>query len=426
MKKLAILFIALFSAAAFAQDLPKIAVYIASDNVAVREKKSLMTRLQSKFVKSGRYKVTERSGTFLAEIENEHLRQRSGDIDDSQIIKLGKQYGAEFICIVDIMASIGTFDVSARIISVETVEIVNIGYCFSPLQTTDDLEKATEELAKQLLGEQPMLAQKSKPESEPTSELTPLYAELPEEQTSILIMTLPSFADIYIDERFIGKANSGELEVPVGTYEVRFVKDGIDKTTTMTFRSGKNPPQYIPLNRESATLLMSSSVASASYPKSENENFTIGHRFVAIGLNLLIPGLGLGSFTMLDGWGALTQMALVWGGIPLILNEFDTYEQERTGMRWQNITNPFIDYPYGNQNVWVEYTYTVTEKKRNDVWYTIGLGAVSCGITYAILRPAFKKKPNYMSSLENADVNFAVLPDKDGNIKGYVAYRMEF
>jgi hypothetical protein len=273
MKKLAILFIALFSAAALAQDLPKIAVYIASDSAAVREKKTLMTRIQAKFLKSGRYKVIERSGTFLAEIEKEHQKQRTGDIDDSQIIKLGKQYGAEFVCIVDIMASVGTFDVSARIINAETVEIVNIGYCFSPLQTPDDLSNATEELGRQLLGEQSTLAQKPKPETEPTQDTitttqeptqTTIYAELPEEQASVLIATLPSLAEIYIGERFIGRSNSGILEIPVGTHEVRFVKDGIDKTTTMTFSSGINPIQYVPLTGKSADLWKPSTVAAAS------------------------------------------------------------------------------------------------------------------------------------------------------------------
>jgi uncharacterized protein (TIGR02145 family) len=264
--------ILLMAAGALAQDLPKIAVYITNDSTVIREKKSLMTRIQSKLVKSGRYKVIERSDTFLAEIEEEHLRQRSGDIDDSQISKLGKQYGAQFVCIVDIMSSVGTFDVSARVINVETVEIINIGYCFSSLQTPYDLEKATEELAKQLLGEQPMLAQKPKSETEPTQESkpVPVYADwLDKPQASILIATLPSLADIYIDDRFIGKANSGELQVPAGTHLVRFVKDGIDKTTTMTFSQGKNPTQYIPLNRESAALWKSSPTNTADQPKPE-------------------------------------------------------------------------------------------------------------------------------------------------------------
>lgn len=63
----------------------------------------------------------------------------------------------------------------------------------------------------------------------------------------ISIMTLPPRADVYIRGILIGKSNESDLKVPVGTHQVRFVKDGVDKTETMKFNPGKNPDKFIKL-----------------------------------------------------------------------------------------------------------------------------------------------------------------------------------
>ena len=64
---------------------------------------------------------------------------------------------------------------------------------------------------------------------------------------SIVIGTLPAEAEVYIGGVFIGTSNKGKLQVPVGTYQVRFVKGGVEKTETMTFKSGENPTKFVPL-----------------------------------------------------------------------------------------------------------------------------------------------------------------------------------
>lgn len=64
---------------------------------------------------------------------------------------------------------------------------------------------------------------------------------------SIAIGTLPANAEIYIGGKLVGKSNEGKLQVPVGTYQVKFVKDGIEKTETMTFKPGENPTMFVPL-----------------------------------------------------------------------------------------------------------------------------------------------------------------------------------
>jgi hypothetical protein len=357
MKKLAILFTVLFSAAAFTQDLPRIAVYITGD-VPDNEKKALGTRMLTALVNSMRYKGIERSSAFLAEIEKEHVRQRSGDIDDNQISALGKQFGVKSVCIADITPAFGEYQVSARIINVETAEVEFIGEATSPLRSMADLAQVSEQVVKNMFGwgwtATPAPKHTFDKTPEPAYNAAPKYT--PERTPEPAHNTAPQYTS---DETPEPPHIAGQYELPENFH-----------ISTHT----------------------------------RNDNFTVGQRFKAIGLNLLVPGFGLGSLlVMLDGVGALTQIALLSGGGLCMLFSHSTHKEE-------------------------ERPYHVAQRvdERNDVLYYTGLGAVSVGITYAILRPAFKKKPNYMASLENSDVNFVVLPDKDGNIMGYVAYRVEF
>jgi hypothetical protein len=151
MKKLALLFIALLSVSALADDLPRIAVYV-TGNVGDDEKKALGTRMLATLVNSGRYKGIERSNSFLAEIEKEQEKQRSGAIDDGQISALGKQFGVKFVCIADITPAFGDFQVSARIVNVETAEVDFIGESSGQLNSMDDLEQVSVKVVEKMFG----------------------------------------------------------------------------------------------------------------------------------------------------------------------------------------------------------------------------------------------------------------------------------
>jgi formylglycine-generating enzyme required for sulfatase activity len=148
---------------ASAQDLPKIAVYV-TGNVGEDEKKALGTRMLTSLVNSGRYIAIERSSSFLAEIDNEHMRQRSGAIDDSQISELGKQFGVKFVCIADITPALGAFQVSARIVDVETAVVAFIGESASALKTLEDLAQVSDQVVKNMFSGQMTFAMKSTPE----------------------------------------------------------------------------------------------------------------------------------------------------------------------------------------------------------------------------------------------------------------------
>jgi len=157
------------ASAILAQDLPRIAVYVTGD-VTDNEKKALGTRMLAQLVSIKRYRGIERSNAFLAEIEKEQVKQRSGSIDDSQISELGRQFGVKFVCIADITPAFGEFQVSARIVNVETAEVEYIGESASPLKSMADLAYVSNQVVKNMFD-----GQVSIPKSEARSPITNNY-----------------------------------------------------------------------------------------------------------------------------------------------------------------------------------------------------------------------------------------------------------
>jgi len=140
-------------------------------------------------------------------------------------------------------------------------------------------------------------------------------------------------------------------------------------------------------------------------------NFTGMERFGTWGLNWLLPGVGSAAI-MKDWGGATTQWVLFGGGILCMVNGFSTYEE------------PYYSYSYQNGYTIAGYN-TYTEP---NALFNVGFGMLVSNFTFNIIRSiTYKKKmPKNMALLENSDLNVVVLPDKDGNIKGYMLYSMGF
>ncbi len=101
----------------------KVAVYMTGDETGVR--KVLADQLVAAFARSGKYIAVERTASFLAELGKEQNYQRSGAVSDKEIAALGVQFGVNYVCVADISEAFGEKYISARLIDVETVEIVN-------------------------------------------------------------------------------------------------------------------------------------------------------------------------------------------------------------------------------------------------------------------------------------------------------------
>ena len=115
--------------AAFGQK-TNVAVYV-QGNASEEEKKVVSSRIISIIVKSDKYAAVERTADFLAEIRREQGYQYSGNVDDGQIIKLGKQFGVKTICVADVNKRSTqyqgnyAYSVAVRMIDIETGLVIS-------------------------------------------------------------------------------------------------------------------------------------------------------------------------------------------------------------------------------------------------------------------------------------------------------------
>ena len=121
MKKLLVIFLSMFSLIALSQK--KVAIYVMGENAGVN--KVFGSKLVSAIARSEKYTAIERTSAFLAELSKEQNYQRTGAVDDDEISRLGKQFGVQYVCVADISDVFGEKFISARLIDVETAEVIN-------------------------------------------------------------------------------------------------------------------------------------------------------------------------------------------------------------------------------------------------------------------------------------------------------------
>lgn len=121
MKKLLILLLSALSLTAFAQQ-KKVAVYVTGDDPV---NDIVGSRLVDGIAKSGKYIAIERTASFLSELSKEQNYQTTGAVDDSEISRLGKQFGVDYVCVASAFDVWGSEKyISTRMIDVETAEVV--------------------------------------------------------------------------------------------------------------------------------------------------------------------------------------------------------------------------------------------------------------------------------------------------------------
>jgi hypothetical protein len=155
LKQLIITLLALFCATAahgqyYSDDKESIAVYVTGGTPAIN--KIVGNRLVTAIVKQGKYMAVERSEDFLSQIKNEYAYQRSGYVDTKQISQLGKQYGADIVCVAEITEVQNTYDITMKLIDVETAKITNSETSQVPNKKIGHLTEAINKLAAKLLG----------------------------------------------------------------------------------------------------------------------------------------------------------------------------------------------------------------------------------------------------------------------------------
>jgi hypothetical protein len=128
----------------------KIAVYV-TDQHSV-ENTEFGNKLMAKIVAQGKYIAVERSEEFLAQIKKELAYQRSGYVDDKQISQLGKQFGVDVVCVVDIRRVRSSFSILVKLINVETAQIIATNTSYNKLRSLEDITDAAEKIAAELFG----------------------------------------------------------------------------------------------------------------------------------------------------------------------------------------------------------------------------------------------------------------------------------
>ncbi len=128
----------------------KVAVYVTGEQTGIN--KVLGDQLVEAFTRSGKYVAIERTASFLAEISREQSYQRTGAVSDNEIASLGNQFGVQYVCVADVSEVFGEKYISARLIDVESVVVINTANTSSKLQNMDDLIKACSSIATKLSG----------------------------------------------------------------------------------------------------------------------------------------------------------------------------------------------------------------------------------------------------------------------------------
>jgi len=204
---------AAFSQNAEEQKKQKIAVYV-TGSVTDDEKKVLGTKILGELINSKQYRAVERSDDFVKELDRELSKQMSGDVADNQITTIGKQYGVQVICVADWTKALGAYSVSARMIEVESAEIIAIADESCYIVELKDLQKISAEVARVLLGGKKDKKFKcaDKPKDAGASAAPP-----PAAPVAAAPATPPPPAASNVNNNNLGNANANNINVVVNT-----------------------------------------------------------------------------------------------------------------------------------------------------------------------------------------------------------------
>lgn len=130
----------------------KVAVYVtATETVPKETKKIIGSEVVAAFVATKEYNAIERTVEFLTEISKEQDYQRGGNVDDSQICELGRQFGVDLVCVTDITKFQEKFYVQARLIDVEKAIVLATAREIAQLEDLDAIMSLASSLAQSLI-----------------------------------------------------------------------------------------------------------------------------------------------------------------------------------------------------------------------------------------------------------------------------------
>ena len=113
--------------------------------------KVIGSELAKALTTSNAYSAVDRTQEVLNIIEDEHVYQRSGAVDDEQIKELGKQLGVAFLCIAEVNEVMGSYFLAARLVDVETARILKETSKPGTMKDIYQLVQVAQETARELV-----------------------------------------------------------------------------------------------------------------------------------------------------------------------------------------------------------------------------------------------------------------------------------
>lgn len=137
---------------AFAQNTTKkkVAVYMTGE-VQAGIKKVIGSKIVSGVTESDEYSAVERTSDFLAELTKEQDYQLSGAVTDNQIAQIGQQFGVQYVLVADASEVFGSLFVSARLIDVQTAQIIKSCEASGTVSNMTELTKLADQIAIKLV-----------------------------------------------------------------------------------------------------------------------------------------------------------------------------------------------------------------------------------------------------------------------------------
>lgn len=135
---------------AISQNIKKVAVYITGEAES-GYKKVIGSKMVSGITKSEGYVAVERTADFLAALAKEQDYQTSGAVNDSQIVRLGQQFGVRLVAVVDVSEVFEAIFISTRMIDVQTGQIIGSAETNKAVNNIEGLVELSENVVTKLL-----------------------------------------------------------------------------------------------------------------------------------------------------------------------------------------------------------------------------------------------------------------------------------
>lgn len=128
-----------------------VAVYL-SGEISDTYKKIIASKAVSRISRSKEFVAVERTGDFLNALTKEQDYQLSGEVDDEQIVAIGKRFAAQYVAVFEVST---THDnacfISARLIDVEKGLVIKSVDGNRMVESADDIVSLTNNVSYRLI-----------------------------------------------------------------------------------------------------------------------------------------------------------------------------------------------------------------------------------------------------------------------------------